>query len=378
MRIGIDARLFTGKNMTGIAVSQYEIVKQLALIDKKNEYYLFSREKIQLDFQIPKNWHEIVEPFKQGMVWYNTKLINLLKIYKIDIFWNCNHILPMRKPKGVKYVLTIHDLALCKFKGIGETSNVVKQKLFVRHSCRIADKIAVVSECTKKDLMQFMQISEDKIVVCYNGGAEAKNRVSDDTIKVTREKYNITGHYIFYLGTLEPRKNILTAVKAFDALRKYEDIQFVISGGKGWKYHPVLDQINKSNYKEDIILTGYVTPEEKSALYSDAMLFVFPSIYEGFGIPILEAFSYGTPVITANNSSLAEVGGNAAFYIQNALDVNELATAMYKVLHLDVPERERLRKSEQRQSQKFSWKESAYTMLHIFEKTMKQQNNETN
>lgn len=372
MRIGIDARLFTGKNMTGIAVTQYEIIKQLALIDKKNEYYLLSREKVQLDFPIPENWHEVVEPFKQGMVWYNTKLITLLKKYKIDIFWNCNHILPLRKPKGVKYVLTIHDLALCKFRGIGETSNVVKQKLFVRHSCRMADKIAVVSECTKKDLMQIMQVPEDKIIVCYNGGVEAKSRVSDDTIKVTREKYNITGRYIFYLGTLEPRKNILTAVKAFDVLRKYENIQFVISGGKGWKYQPVLDQINRSNYKEDIILTGYVTPEEKSALYSDAILFVFPSIYEGFGIPILEAFSYGTPVITANNSSLAEVGGKAAFYIQDALDANELATLMNKVLHLDVSEREKLKKSEQRQTQKFSWKASACTMLHIFEQTMKQ------
>ena len=371
MRIGIDARLFTGKNMTGIAIVQYEIVKHLILIDNQNEYFLFSREKVKLDFPIPDNWHIIVKPFKQGMIWYNTILISLLKQYKIDVFWNCNHILPLRKPKNVKYVLTIHDLALCKFKGIGETSNVIKQKLFVRNSCKKADKIAVVSECTKQDLIQIMQVPSDKIAVCYNGGVETHSKVSDATIKETREKYNITGRYIFYLGTLEPRKNIITAVKAFEKLRKTENVKFVISGGKGWKYQPVLDQIEQSNYKSDIILTGYVTTAEKSALYSDAALFVFPSLYEGYGIPVLEAFSYGIPVITANNSSLSEVGGKAAFYIQNALNVNELAEQMEKVLCLDNSKRECLKKIERQQAEKFSWEKAAHVMLSIFEDTMK-------
>lgn len=374
MRIGIDARLFKGKgNMTGIAITQYEIVKSLAQYDRQNDYYLFSRENIVVDFPIPSNWKLIVKPFRQGMIWYNTILIRLLKEYKIDVFWNCNHILPLTKPKHTKYVLTIHDLALCKFKGIGETSNVIKQRLFVRYSCKLADKIATVSECTKNDLIEIMKISEDKIEVCYNGGIQVSEKASIESIHHTKRKFGIDGPYIFYLGTLEPRKNIITAIHAFELVRKQMALKFVIAGGKGWKYQPVLDAISSSSYKKDIILTGYVSLQEKAALYTDASVFVFPSLYEGFGIPILEAFNYGVPVVTAYNSSLPEVGGEAAIYIKNAQDCSELAQQITKAMILDKRELEDIVQAEKKQMSKFSWKKSASIMKHIFEECGEQE-----
>lgn len=368
MRIGIDARLFKGKgNMTGIAITQYEIVKSLALHDRQNDYYLFSREAIIVDFPVPQSWKIIVKPFRQGMLWYNTILIQLLNEYSIDVYWNCNHILPLTKPRHTKYVLTIHDLALCKFKDIGETSNVIKQKLFVKHSCKVADRIATVSNCTRNDLIEIMKIPQDKIDVCYNGGIQISLKASEDSISNIRNKYGITGQYIFYLGTLEPRKNIVTAIRAFDIVRKNNKIKFVVAGRRGWKYKPVLDAISMSSYRDDIILAGYVSTEEKAALYTDAAAFVFPSLYEGFGIPVLEAFNYGIPVVTSYNSSLPEVGGEAALYVVNPRDEIELANKIEEAINLNLDELQCLTDKEKRQLKLFSWDKSACEMLRIFE-----------
>ena len=173
--------------------------------------------------------------------------------------------------------------------------------------------------------------------------------------------------YFLYVGTLQPRKNIETIVDSFLRLAKNESTaKLVLAGGTGWGMDKVLNKIRKSSFKDRIILTGYVSEEEKAGLYKNAEAFLFPSQYEGFGIPVLESFSYGVPVITAKNSSLPEVGGNAAIYIENVMSSAELEECMKKIFGLSEADRMLLSEKGIQQFNKFTWKKCAREIFELF------------
>lgn len=369
MRIGIDARLLEQETgLTGIAISLLEILRELNRIDTKNEYFLISRKNIHCDISFSKNWNLVVRDFPQGIIWYNTVLIKLLKEHKIDVFWNLNHILPITKPKGCKYLLTINDLAIFKLKGIGEYSNILKQHIFVKASCKMADCIIAISEATKDDLHDIFGISKKNIFVNYLGGTNKNVKVPFvDEIRVTKEKYRIDRNFFMYLGTLEPRKNLVTLVKAYNKYRTagLGDEMLVIAGGKGWRFANTQAVIDASAFKSDILQVGYISVDDKRNLLSDCSCFVFPSLYEGFGIPIIEAMEEGCPVITSNNSSLPEVGGKFALYLDEATDAEALKQLLLKVHDMSEEERIRLKTAEKEWVQQFQWKHTAERFLKI-------------
>lgn len=372
MNIGIDARLLI-KNPTGIGIYLYEIIKCLNKLDNINKYYLYSNKDIELDIKLNKNWvRKVFDSYHIGTLWMYYILPKQLKRDKIDIFWGTSHLLPHYNP-NIRYVLTIHDLALFKFNGIGSNYNTIIQKLVVKNSCINADKIIAVSKSTKKDIVKILKIRSSKIKVIYPGipNEDMLKKINIEKLnsqKIIKNKLNIKGDYILYLGTIEPRKNVNLLIKAYEECKHRYNINccLVLAGGLGWKYNNTLQLIDKSKYKESIILTGYISNEDKYHLYKCAKMLVYPSIYEGFGIPILEAFSMELPVITSYVSSLPEVGGTAAKYIYDIKDYKELSNKIQDVLSLSNENRKEIVSLGLIQSRKFNYRNCALEILNVF------------
>ena len=359
MNIGINVSMLNGREkITGIGYYTYQVVKNLLHIDDENYYYLFSNDDLCVDFGTKNNYEIVVLKNKSGrkLFWSVFTLGLKLKKYNLDVFWAPAHYLPLIGKRKINYCVTIHDLANFKLKNISvESSKLLSlQQFFIRKSCQLANGIIAVSEATKLDVINMFGIAPEKINVVYESGDWGENEESQEG-ETAASPYDKP--YLLYVGTLQPRKNIITIVNAYINLRKScdSDAVLVLAGGTGWGMEETLDLIKNNPYAEDIILEGYVSDDRKRILYQHAEAFAFPSLYEGFGLPILEAFHYGTPVITAKNSSLTEVGGDAALYLEDTNDAEALSALMYQVLNMNEEERNCWIEKGKNQLAKFSW-----------------------
>ena len=216
-------------------------------------------------------------------------------------------------------------------------------------------------ELTMQDVITIMNLARN------NNKKYELNEIQEKTIQ---KKYNLlNSKFIFFLSTIEPRKNLPTTIKAFE---RYKDknmynLKFVISGGIGWRCKDVLELIKNSKYKKDIIQTGYITLEEKDYFFKYCDAFLYPSLYEGFGIPVLEAMQRGTLVITTNVSSLPEVGVEAAIYLQSPKDIDELTNIIEKVIKMDATDKKEYMEKGYEQVKKFRWKKCAQETRNLFE-----------
>lgn len=367
MRIGIDARPLM-KQRAGIGTYVYNIVKLLNDIDKENEYYLFSCREVYIDFELGNNWHIVTESFPVGTLWLACRGKSLIKRYGIEVFWGTQHVLPWGRIKGTKYVLTICDLAQFRIPGIGSRYNTIVQKAFVRGSCCRADRILAISEATKYDIVDVFGIETSKIVCTYLAGTQKPEQVSREKIQKVKEKFNIAGKYFLYVSTIEPRKNVETIISGFnlfmdDRSDNSESYYMVLAGGLGWKYEGVLSLIEQSRYKDYIIRTGFISQEEKQCLFEGAEAFVYPSLYEGFGIPLLEAMNYGLPIITTSVSSLPEVGQDAVMYMSEPRNADSLSELLYRCSTLTDEEKRQIAENDEKQRNRFSWEKCARETL---------------
>ncbi len=371
MNIGINiSPLKKGSSLTGIGNYTLQTVSQLINMDDQNEYFLFING--ELGYELPKknSVHIVTIDTPYALLMSRYLIIDSLRKYKINVYWSTTHNLPLWRIKKIKYVLTIYDLANYMLNDIAAYGKQ-KRALF-RHiigdSCKRADRIVAISEATKNDIESLFRVDGKKIDVVYLGGLEKTEPENNDILPDNSflKKIGINKPYFLYIGTLQPRKNINTIVQAFLRLKENNrNIQLVLAGKNGWGMDKVFQEINDSDYKEDIILPGFISGEEKRLLYRNAKCVVFPSVYEGFGIPILEAFEYGLPVITASNSSLPEVGGDAALYIKDTFSADELSEKMNTVLEMDSSEIEEIKRKDAKQLSKFSWEKCAKQILQI-------------
>lgn len=379
-RIGIDIRCLSDGKKTGVEEYTRNILEQLFELDKKNQYVLFlnSFHKPQFDLVIFSKYKNVsIKQFH-----YPNKILNFCFWYlrwpfvdkmlgEVDIFFmpNINFVALSKK---TKLVLTIHDLS---YEIFSQTFSM-KRRLWhhilnPRKLCQTADKIIAVSESTKSDIVSRWRILEEKVKVVYNGipaDFEQLDRNNPKLIEV-KDKYGLPFNFIFYLGTIEPRKNIPAIVKAYDHLREINNPQLdkyklVIAGSKGWKTKNILSVMRNAKFTDDIIFISNITNEDKAAVYTMASLFVYPSFFEGFGIPVLEAMRCGVPTITSNTSSLPEVVGEGAIMIDPDKP-DELYSAMKELLlnrdfHAD------MQQQALRQAVRFNWKASARELLKIF------------
>lgn len=366
MRIGLDCRTIQESEPAGTAHYAKELVRALLDIDSKNEYFLFfNQEKnIPEDLRQP-NAKIIILPRKSlPFISSHWQFSKALKKHQLDIFHGPANTLPIGY-NGAS-ILTIHDLAIY-INPEWFPKQSFSTKFLVPRSLAKAKKIIVPSESTKQDLQNIFRVPEDKIKVVYEG--VKTEEPSEKIIQAVLQKFKINPKepYFFFLGTIEPRKNLIALIAAYKILiQKNPDAPILIlAGGKGWKNDDIFEAIKKRDLENKIKYLGYVSNEEKFALMKSALAFVYPSLYEGFGLPILEAMSLNTPVITSRTSSLPEVSSDGALMI-DPNDDNEIANALEKLWKDDSLHNELITKGK-RQTARFSWTKTAEQTLEIYQ-----------
>jgi len=365
--------LFANKRIpqAGIAHYTYNIYKNLVELDKNNEYEVFGLNFIGRpnDFKnnFPKNTKFNLIRFIPGKVWNvtNRKLkmppLEALIGKKANVFiFTQFRMYPTIFAK--KRLTVIHDIAFKHYPEYIEAKNLRFLERRVPEAIKKSTKILAVSEYTKWDIVKSYGADPNKIIVTHNAVDMDRFKRTQLTVKI-KNKYKLPDDYILYLGTIEPRKNIANLLRAYSKLPKNIKDQYplVLAGGGGWNDDEIKSEIEKVKKDSQIIQTGYVDEKDIPALYSGAELFLYPSHFEGFGMQILEAMACGTPVLTANNSSLPEVGGDAAYYVDDK-SVDSLKNGIEKLLS-DPDLRKDLVKKGKQQIKKFSWKESAQKII---------------
>ncbi|MCM8830086.1 MAG: glycosyltransferase family 4 protein, partial [Candidatus Omnitrophica bacterium] len=268
-------------------------------------------------------------------------------------------------------IITLHDVSFLRYPEFFPKDIYWRLRISLLYSVRKAKKIITVSEFSKKEIINFYQIENDKVDVVYNGVSENFRPVSIEKNEKVLKKYGITKPYILSVSNLQPRKNLCRLIKAFVFLVKNNErfpYKLVIVGKKLWLYNEIFDEIRNSNFIERIVLTDYVPEQDLVYLYNCAEVFVYPSLYEGFGLPVLEAMACGCPVITSNISSLPEIAGNACILI-DPYDIDAIAKAIHIVL-TDIDLRARLKTAGLKQSQKFSWRRTAEETIKVYDKVL--------
>ncbi len=280
---------------------------------------------------------------------------------------------PFILPKNCHVVPIVTDLALFRMGEAYQISRVLLWKKQYKYLRKRAERFIAISEFTKSEMMDILGIPSEKIDVIPCAASEKLAKVTDeDTLAKVRKHYNLNKPYILFIGSLNPRKNLERLIQAFDKMKNETDLphELVIAGGLGWKFDE--SEVFKDVKAKDAIHSiGYVSDEYKAALYSAAELFAFPTLYEGFGIPVIEAQQCGTAVLTSNVSSLPEVGGDAAEYV-NPYDVDDISAEMTKLLK-DNEYREALVEKGYLNAKQFSWERSAVELNEVIEKIIAQQ-----
>jgi glycosyltransferase involved in cell wall biosynthesis len=366
MVIGVDARPISQAQLTGIGVYLHSLLKAIQELDQKNHYYLISNKDIKFEVINPR-WKKIERrlPKLFSTMWMQCCLPRIAGELKFDLFWGPRHHLPLFMPRRIKMILTIHDIVHVLFPHTMSLPNLVLERLLMRLSIRRGDYIIADSISTASGVREHYKIMPDKISVVYPGTPI----VTEQNDSPVFEDEKLPEKYFLFVGTLEPRKNLKAIFHAFALLdAEKEDISLVIIGNIGWKNKDVMSLLKTHRYRSRIHFAGYVNNARLSFIYKNALCLLFPSLYEGFGFPILEAMNYGVPVITSNVSSMPEVAGDAALLV-DPNDVQGLADAMNKVLAND-DLRNTLKSKGHERAKKFSWKHSAEETLEIFEKVM--------
>lgn len=323
MKIGIDASRAFIKKRTGTEEYSYQLIKNLTKIaSNQHLFFLYIKKNQEIDFNLPKNF--IIRKICYNKLWTQIGLSLEIKKNSIDILFIPSHSVSIFHPKNT--IVTIHGLEFKYFP----KSYSLKEKFFLEINTLISVKwsnqIIVPSKNTKKDLIKFYKINPNKIKVVHHG-------VLDRNQKIKIKDKNIFN--ILFIGRIEKRKNIINLIKAFNLFKKKQKLSsknyiLTMIGKAGFGFEEVKMEIKKSQFKKNIILKDYVSGLEKERLYKQADLFVFLSFYEGFGLPVLEAMSYGIPVICSHTSSLPEIVGNAALTV-NPNNIEEISKAFDKI-----------------------------------------------
>lgn len=349
----------------GIHVYTKQLLKALSKVDKNNEYIILRINKTQ-EFD---SFEEIALPYPSYPGYRAIRLFAeiplLLSKKGVDVVVEPAHFGPFNLPKKIKRVTVIHDMTTFLFPQFHLFHSQLLQKVFLPSILKRASQIITNSEHTTKDLIKFFPFTANKTTPTLLGKDEIFKPTKDAQVL---EKYKIPQPYILYLGTLEPRKNIPVLIQAFNEFKTKTGLphKLVLVGKKGWKFTEVFNAINESKFKHDILLPGYVAQEHLPILYSMAEVFVYPSTYEGFGLPVLEAMSCGAPVITTNVSSIPEVGGEAAHYF-SPNSVVSLVELLVKICR-NSEMRNTLSKQSLKQAVKFNWEKTAAETIKVFEK----------
>ncbi|TDX59261.1 glycosyltransferase family 4 protein [Orenia marismortui] len=362
-KILINALLVSEKS-SGIGNYGYNLINSLDRLDLKYDISSLVQKKIEsnnIDIQIKQcsnRYHRIL--YEQIPLRRNYKNYDL--IHFIDY---SSPIIAINTP----FIVTIHDLSFYKYpETFNYGSRRIKQ-ILAPISIKRSNKVIADSKNTKKEILSRFNINESKVKVIYPG-SPSYNKIEDiRKLEAVKRKYGINQDYILYVGTIEPRKNLLRLLEAYHNLLKQGiKEKLVIVGKKGWLYEDIFKKVEELGLDKQVLFLGYLPEKEKVALYSGAKVFVYPSLYEGFGLPPLEAMSCGTPVVVSNSSSLPEVVGDSGIYV-DPKRADSIAQGIYDLLD-QKKLREKLSLLGVKRSKKFTWEKSIKNILEVYDKIL--------
>jgi len=359
------------KQSAGVGSYSKSLCNALLSIDKKNKY-VFIHNSFNNYY---KGKSEIIIKSANNPIFYFLRkfLLFPLRLYKekFDIVHDTYHFFPLLFNRKTKKVVTVFDIIPIVDPKNHRFASYVSHSLLLKWVIRRVDKVLAISDKTKQDLITYLNVPENKIVVTLLAADKQYCKINNSKlIDNVKHKYGISSPYILYVGTLEPRKNVPALLEAYAKIKKKIPHKLVIVGKKGWKYKKIFETIDRLRLNDDVLFTGYVLNEDLPALYNGADLFVYPSFYEGFGLPPLEAMQCGCPVITSNTSSLPEVVGNGGIMV-NPNNISELSKHMEMVLK-NKNLRQKLIKSGLKQAKKFSWEKCARETLKVYEEVYRE------
>ena len=361
-RFGYDSKTGLPRRV-GSGEYCFQLLLNLNKIDKKNKYIIYLPQGRTPDLpEESANWsYKIIKPRKFWTL-FGLSVEFLLKRSNPDVFLSPTHYLPIFAPR--RCAISILDVSYINFPELFKPSDLNQLTKWTKYSIKKASRIFTISKASKDDIIKEYKIPGYRVAVTYPGIKEAlSSKCSKLNMDEIKKKYGIKKEYILFVGTLQPRKNIIRLIEAFSKLN--QNMELVIVGKRGWLYEEILAAPQKYEVEEKVKFLDSVTDEDLPYFYQNAICFVLPSLYEGFGLPVLEAMKYGCPTVISNVSSLPEAGGEAALYVdpENADDIKK----KLELIINDEELRKELTRKGHEQVKKFSWEKTARETLRGLE-----------
>ncbi len=367
--IGIDASRANARVKTGTEWYSYALTRALTSLDHANTYRLYAKTPLSQGLQhLGPHVSEKVLGWPPKRLWTQLRLSLEMAVHPPDVLFVPAHTIPLFHPRNT--VTTLHDVGFARSPQLYARKELLYHRWSTRFALKSAAKIITPSQFTKQEIIDLYGVSPERLVVVHHGFDPDRYRVLEDTSQFSTvlAKYGIVQPFLLYIGRLQEKKNTPGLVRSFGMLSKRlpsKRLQLVLVGQRDFHFDHVEAAIREFHLQEQVVLPGYVPADDLPTLLNTCALFVFPSLYEGFGFPVLEAQACGAPVLTSDVASLPEVGGDGAYYVRPT-DTDALAVAMERLL-TDETLRAALREKGFRNLQRFTWEACAKETLSVLE-----------
>lgn len=365
MLVGFEASALSGRK-SGVGYHTENMMASIMSASPENRYVLFSSRDVRNDeaFSMGGRLEYNDRHFPVRAAWMQTVLPSALRQVRPDLCHFTNYLAPVQCP--CPSIVTIYDMTVFITPRFHTFKKLALDHTLIPFVARRADAIVTVSNSARNDILRYLKVPREKVRV-IPGAASAHFRPVTDQARLddVRRRYSLDVPYFLYVGTIEPRKNLVRLARAFARLKKRGlPHKMLIVGQAGWQVGPIYAEVERLGLTKDVIFTGYVPLEDLPPLYSMAESLAFPSLYEGFGLPVIEAMACGAPVITSRSSSLQEIAGDAAVLI-DPLSVDDLEENLHR-LHADPALRECLREKGIARAATFTWETNARATLDLY------------
>lgn len=374
MNIAVNTRFLLKDQLEGYGYFTSQLFERIVKNHPEHQFFFFFDRGFSEEFVFASNVHPVIisPPARLPLLWkywFDVKVLLALKKINADVFISPDGFCSLTTK--VPQCMVVHDLGFLHHPEAYKKSHVSFLKKYTPKFLNKAKSIVTVSQFSKEDIIRHYKIQPGKIDVVYNGVKEIFHPLTTEEKETTKKKYTQGKEYFIYLGAIQPRKNLIHLLKAFSIFKKrlQSNMKLVLAGRIKWKHGAFYTLLKTYRYREDVLLTGYLTEEELSALLGSAYAFVYPSLFEGFGVPVAEAMQCNIPVLTSEKTAMEEIAGEAALYF-NANDHADIADKMM-LIYKDENLRKQLIEKGKKVSEKYNWETSAellwQTVLKVFD-----------
>ena len=372
MRIAVNTRFLLSDQLEGYGYYVYECFSRITKRHPEHEFIFIFDRPFDKKFIFASNVKAVVTgpPARHPVLWklwYDIKIPAVLKKYKADVFVSCDGFCSLAT--AVPQCLVVHDLAFLHYPHFIPRTHFLFYKYYTPKFLDKAKRVITVSQFSKNDIISQYKTDAKKIAIVPNAAKQIFHAIGDSAKQEIKEKYTAGKEFFLYTGAIHPRKNLMNLVKAFSIFKRKQksDWKLVLAGRLAWKYKSFVKSLESYKYREDLILTSYLEEKELAVLTASAYALVYPSLWEGFGVPVLEAMQCGVPVITSSESAMQEIAGDAALYMKPE-DHNDIAEKMMR-LYKDEKLRSELVKKGLQRNAAYNWDTSAELLWEAIQNT---------